>query len=213
MPNWVSNTLNITVDTAEKRAEIMARLGAPVLRATSNDGTWEVETEARSHLSYWNIIAPPADKYEEYFGLSGWKDGERHGDGEYNWYNWNNANWGCKWDATEVDVDTSDYKNNLFNVTYHFESPWSPPEGFFAKLAEAYPDADMSMEFREEQGWGGELQSTGDGQISLIREWDIPASHQDWIDSGDEDGCVCLWGDGSHYDDCPEDNWKEKESE
>ena len=128
-------------------------------------------------------------------------------------YAWSCENWGCKWDATDVDVDTCDYFNNLFGVTYHFESPWSPPEGFFTKLAEEYPDVDMNMEFREEQGWGGELQSTGDGQVSLIREWDIPASHQDWIDSGDEDGCVCSWGDGSHYDDCPEDNWKEKESE
>lgn len=210
MPNWVSNSLTISVATEERRDEIMAILGAPVVRATSNEDSWEVETEASQPLSYWNIDAPPVEKYEEYFGLSGWKDGVRYGDGSYNWYNWNNNNWGCKWDATEVDVETFDLFDGRWCVTYHFESPWSPPSEFYEKLAKTFQDAELQIEWEEEQGFGAYLESDGQGGVVELRQWDIPSTHAEFAEKDREDSCLCAYGDGEHFDDCPEENWKEK---
>ena len=62
------------------------------------------------------------------------------------WYDWNNANWGTKWD---VDPNCDHFESDSFECT--FETAWSPPEGIFHALREQFPDVDISW-FYDEPG-------------------------------------------------------------
>jgi len=200
MPNWVYNTLTISADKDTiTRIEGELEKPHPIQLMddmfTQAEGKWEMSSPG---FSFWNVVAPPEDKWAEYFGVSGTVKGERLGDGEYNWYNWNCNNWGTKWDACEPDVDSTDDM-----LTYRFDTAWSPPLDVFEKLCAKYPEVHFEMEYQEEQGWGGIAASTGDGGSYLQSEWDIPGSHEEWANIEREDSCPCNWSDEDAYDDCP----------
>lgn len=60
-------------------------------------------------------------------------------DQEENWYEWNNENWGTKWDAYDAVV-----KINLDNIIIQCETAWSPPENwaknYFKTIDPVYQD-------------------------------------------------------------------------
>ena len=62
------------------------------------------------------------------------------------WYDWNNTNWGTKWD---VDPECDHLDENSFEC--EFETAWSPAEGIFYALREQYPDVEVSW-FYDEPG-------------------------------------------------------------
>ena len=62
------------------------------------------------------------------------------------WYDWNNANWGTKWDT---DAECDHLESNCFEC--EFETAWSPAEGIFYALREQYPDVEISW-FYDEPG-------------------------------------------------------------
>jgi hypothetical protein len=54
--------------------------------------------------------------------------------GYKDWYDWNIANWGTKWD---VYADTDSVKlTDTGGITFTFDSAWSPPIGAYIKLQE-----------------------------------------------------------------------------
>lgn len=196
MPNWVFNTMNVAGETEEVKTfiEDMAKpiptFVYPEGGHISKDGEWKMEDVV---FSFWNIIAPT--DLEAYFT----------GD---TWYNWNNTNWDTKWDAKldEKNVDDLEQNHDAFgtsNVTYRFETAWSPAMPVYRALAEKYPTLEFDISWEEEQGFGAEL--TGlDGELSITREWDIPEAHADYMDRG-EDCQFCLWGEQDDMaDDCPD---------
>lgn len=65
--------------------------------------------------------------------------------GLVDWYNWNIANWGTKWDAYDVQLDRQD--DNYLAI--HFSSAWSPPEPVVHAMQEQHPELAISMEFDE----------------------------------------------------------------
>jgi hypothetical protein len=99
MPNWVFNHLNIE-GSEEDIAKLKAQVGAMI--TTKYEDKEEVNRE--TIFSFLNILPPPADKLDEYYGTHGFADGEKKGDTEYNWYNFNNREWGTKWDAGDVEL-------------------------------------------------------------------------------------------------------------
>ena len=60
------------------------------------------------------------------------------------------------------------------------------------------------MEYEEEQGWGGEILWTEEGS-SIVREYDIPNSHKDYVDRDEVDNCICQRDEDEDdwYKDCP----------
>lgn len=67
--------------------------------------------------------------------------------GHKNWYDWNIANWGCKWDANCHNVeDDSTYGE----VHIHFETPWCPPMEWLEKVSARYPSLQFDMSVEEE---------------------------------------------------------------
>jgi hypothetical protein len=77
-----------------------------------------------------------------------------------------------------------------------------------------HPELDFDFSSEEEQGWGAEYTSSDGDDVdengvltkSLImtREWDIPQSHQDYVDLDRECNCESEPDDEEYwFDDCP----------
>ncbi len=60
------------------------------------------------------------------------------------WYDWNIANWGCKWEVGDVECEG---EANILEC--QFETPWSPPEQIFHALREMFEDVEISWFFDE----------------------------------------------------------------
>ena len=151
----------------------------------------------------WSLILPPPeDKLEEYHAVHGYSNGEKTGDTEYNWYNFNVREWGTKWDARDVELLEDD---ETF-LQYKFDTAWSPPTEVIAKLAEQNPNLNITLEYREEQGWGGEIAFNG-STAEVVKEWDVPDTHAEEIEANNGDCWKCENFDGDYsdlYQDCPE---------
>tara|TARA_B000000609_G_scaffold25571_1_gene16692 strand:+ start:13 stop:471 length:459 start_codon:yes stop_codon:yes gene_type:complete len=63
------------------------------------------------------------------------------------WYHWCIANWGTKWDLSELDIEYVD--DEILELT--FSTAWSPPEGIIAELRDKYPDLSFTC-FYDEPG-------------------------------------------------------------
>lgn len=189
MPNWVNNTVEISGD-ADDVATFITKASKP--RPYIEDGVTVMVDKA---FSFWNFVAPPEDKWELYFGTSGWVNGEKVGDNEWNWYGWNLNNWGCKWDAGEAEVD---YDGGT-SATVRFETPWDAPREIIDAIGKQHPELIINWHYVEEQGWGGEI-NLDNGEVSAI-EWDIPDNHNDYeLRLGE---CPCEWTDDWRFEDCP----------
>jgi hypothetical protein len=76
MPNWVYNNLSIE-GTEEAIAKVKAQLNKPIVKQYGEDK--EPTTYSNPIFSFWNILPPPEDKLEEYFGTHGFEDGKATG--------------------------------------------------------------------------------------------------------------------------------------
>ena len=121
---------------------------------------------------------------------------ERPKEQEDNWYDWNISNWGTKWDANDAHLNIGEDGK----LNYSFSSAWSPPMSVVQKLSEKFPTVPINFHFREEQGWGAETNLLN-GEISVVKEWDIPQSHAD-MDGIENGTCYCMDNDEQYFDDC-----------
>ena len=208
MPNWVTNYVSVGGSRADIDA-FLKKVSAPRPEqktvkpegqkySNNVEGEWVMSEEQEGDFSFWHFIAPPEEKWELYFTTSGWKDGQRYGDPVWNWYEWNSANWGVKWDAGVEDFQ--DYGDDG-GVSYIILTPWDTPRPVWNAIAEQHPELHIEVRFEEEQGWGGVIEIEG-GDAVLIEEWDIPTNHDEWIAHFDE--CrYCNWGEPELEFGCP----------
>lgn len=226
MPNWVYNTLTIESQDADLLAAVKAKLAQPyethypTTEYDHDKGEWvtipATQTNADA-FSFWNIIAPT--DLDAYFKRETppkvdladrniYAEIEQNKAESDNWYWWNTRNWGCKWDACEISIQTDEPNT----ISYRFDTAWAPPLPAFAALCEQYPELLVTLNFEEEQGWGGEVTARGNEIISQ-REWDIPESHADYeLRGGECHRCLIPWKDNGEwkdldylFDDCPRD--------
>jgi hypothetical protein len=204
MPNWVTNTLTIT-GSEEDIQKVKNQLNQPYTKKWQ-DGTQE--TYSNPVIAFWNITRPPMNKLDEYFGVHGYADGGEQGNTPMNWYNFNNREWGTKWDIGVVDGEASKYSDTQLVYTgsetelqYGFNTAWAPPIPAFDALAEQHPNLEITLEWEEEQGFGGTY-VWADGEGYESESYDIPESHADYSERDNLDGCNC-----NNYED--EDDWFE----
>ena len=204
MPNWVFNDLHIE-GSADAIQKVKAQLNAPYTR---NNSDGEIVSYSNPVISFLNIVRPPEDKMDEYEGVHGYKDGEKQGESEYNWYNFNNREWGTKWDVAVYDSekhsDTHLIHEEETKLHYYFQTAWSPPLPVIEALSLQHPELEITLRYEEEQGWGGEIYWDKTGS-TIVEEWDIPDSHADYVKRDDVDGCACSREEDTNewYDDCP----------
>lgn len=233
MPNWVYNHISVNgekkdllafAEKARQEHETLwitsewkfdAELGKNV-KVPESERKIEREMSGESVFSFWNFIRPADEDLPYYFGhkvkpedkddpnaTSEQKMAKAMSFYGSDAYDWNVRNWGTKWDAGSAELDDNlDTLKDKDTLAYRFETAWSIPEPIFSAMVEQHPELTFSFESEEEQGWGAEFEGK-DGELSLVKEWDIPQSHADWVDLGREDSCVCGWSDDETYDDCP----------
>lgn len=120
----------------------------------------------------------------------------RPADQDADWYRWNVANWGTKWDAVCDQKPTGQPSGG--RMVYLFRTAWSFPEPVYTRLAGMFPELMITFEFEEEQGWGGTFVATG-GTLELASSYDVPSSHADMLERGS--ACYCEH-DGPVFPDC-----------
>jgi hypothetical protein len=195
MPNWCSNTIDISGDQ-ETLKNLKEFVGRPIKRTI--EGT--VEEIANPIFSLYNIVAPTKDAES------------RMGDafksqGDEDWYHNHINTWGTKWDV--CGEDSCWFSESDGSLSYTFDSAWSPPDLAIARLAEIFPTLFIEHKYNETgMGfWGittykdGEQFSEDGGEID----------HACWAEMGEECPCVEDPEECSYYSDCP--NYKEDEDE
>jgi hypothetical protein len=196
--------------------EVRAKLAQPYEtnhRTLTKDGIQNVKDVHESAFSFWNIIAPTdldaywSDRQTHQIDLANFVESYSKALAlDMSWWYWNVREWGCKWDACEVDVMEDIKIREELTIGYKFDTPWSPPLEAMEKLAKQYPDLIVNIEYEEEQGWGGELTWQGVNVLDS-KDWDIPNSHAELVL---HKGYCHQCGDGFNvsnseywFDDCP----------
>lgn len=161
MPNWVYNDLTIE-GHPDSVAKLKAQVSKPFKVPFRAIGDLHYKAESVSYdnpvFAFWNIVAPKdLEAYCKVGDREGMKD-------PYMWYNWNNRIWGVKWDVavannekdsiTKLVRDEPNGENHV--LVYTFNTPWGIPDGALLWLSVTYPDLLFTLQYEEENGWGGE---------------------------------------------------------
>lgn len=96
-----------------------------------------------------------------------------------NWYDWNIANWGTKWDADTFQIEEGYSGDSLFEASLAFDTAWGPPDRAIALLAKKFSNLDFYLAYLEEgmclAGWqryeSGNLISEFHSDDSESKEW------------------------------------------
>ena len=149
MPNWVYNSLVIFAEPeviTKMREQLSAPYETQAYDWQTNQSTTETVNEP---FSFWNIKKPTnLAEYYDYEGTT-----QRHED---HWYRWNCNNWGCKWEARDVEDTSEENGSDSGQMVFTFSTAWSTPNEALIELSRQYPTAAIELEYEEETGWGGE---------------------------------------------------------
>jgi hypothetical protein len=119
MPNWCCNKVIVT---GPKKA-------LDAFKATLNEVI---------EFSFKQTVPTPANYFSGNLGSEEKKMCEEKG--LVDWYSWNSANWGTKWDACEVNLTTKPK-----SVEVGFDTAWAPPLAWLAGASKAHPKLKFHM--------------------------------------------------------------------
>ena len=176
MPNYCDNTLDITCPI-----EAFNKL-QPLLFAKATE---------RDAANY-----PSVNKELMFFSFTALLPTPPDGD----WYHWNIANWGTKWDADVYHIESNllDEPNpSSVNLKVCFSTAWSPPTNWFDSLCDILKDDEVSMEIRySESGMG----FAGTHYFNSGDRWDAEGRIYMVQDSTDIEVTYCKKTDGWRND-------------
>jgi hypothetical protein len=131
MPNWCSNTLELSGDK-----EVIKKITDWYKDRQSGKtdvglfGTFYPLPEELKNTTY-----PSPEPNEDLI--------KKFGSG--NWYDFQTTNWGTKWDANEVCM-AGETENG---IRLSFDTAWAPPIAFYEKLSRDYPELNISASYYE----------------------------------------------------------------
>jgi len=150
MPNWCQNEVTIYSDDEEEMQKFIDLVGEDFdfnkiipmpeeLKGTRSPSVIvsqeEYDKQGEEEDSRC-LTQELSDQYRTRYGYD-------------NWYDWQCANWGCKWGSCRTEYDGDD--------TWTFETPWCPPREIFDKLNDMFPKVSISWFYREDgmqiAGW------------------------------------------------------------
>lgn len=139
MPNWFYFTVNVS---GEKK---------DVEQFVENvKGSEKYDTEFRE-FDFNHFIPQPDSIFRG--NLSTDKEKELDSLGVPNWYTWNNANWGTKWNANVYSAYcASSVEGFPTEYEYDMATAWAFPAPVIDKMIEMYPNLDFSIQGEEESG-------------------------------------------------------------
>jgi hypothetical protein len=136
MPNWFYFSLNVS---GEKK---------DVEQFVENvKGSEKFDTEGRE-FDFNHFIPQPENIFRDNIGAD--TKNELNAKGIPNWYDWNNANWGTKWNAVCDDDFSSSGDRFPFEHEYNLRTAWAFPSPVIKKMIEMYPNLDFVVVGEEE---------------------------------------------------------------
>ena len=157
MPNYCYNTLSVTSDNFEEVNFFF----------DSNKSFNNPDKNENSFLSFSKSVPKPED--------------------EDDWYNWNNENWGTKWDAMNVQLNNyinDDIPEEEFSLEdtneliYSFTTAWGPALSWLESVARKYPNLCFENEYSEcgMDFYGKRIYSNGE----LTEDIEMSLSEYNW---------------------------------
>jgi hypothetical protein len=123
MPNWCHNRLTITGPQADVRSFKEKATGrCPWCKPD------ETEVEA---FNFHSLIPVPDEILQAGYEAAG--------------YDWERANWGCKWGAENATL----LDEGGTCLIYEFDTAWSPPMEFLQAVAKKWPNCTLILEYEE----------------------------------------------------------------
>ena len=148
MPNWFY--FSVQVIGKEKDVDAFVE---------NVKGSKEYDTEGHE-FDFNHFIPQPKNIFRG--GLS-MQDKERlDKEGVPNWYDWNNINWGTKWNARCDDFERGTINGSPHFAKYYLRTAWADPRPVIMKLIEMYKNLDIYIEGEEESNAYGIYISTRD---------------------------------------------------
>jgi len=211
MPNWVYNGLTVE-GNPEQVKKMIVQLNKPFVYSVQSNGDLAYTVRQRKYVNpifaFHNIYSykDAGITDEQYHGVPTFPEKfDMKFDGN-DWYNFNNREWGTKWDVAVAEDDQ--YSNTSIQeaengenyvVHYNFETAWSRPIPALQKLSAQYPTLLFTLSYEEETGWGGEMEFLR-GEIISSSEYDSMCRDCDATDCMEycENDCgeicsVCHW--------------------
>lgn len=158
MPNWCHNTLTVTGE-----AELLQRF---VAAARPTDAV--IEENYRTWKSYTGEQKPTLEEYrKQVIGmqpLSFESFKPMPASESENWYEWNIANWGTKWDASfgqpfialgdegmdpEKSAEAHGVTDTPTVAVYKFDTAWTPPIPVLQAMSDQHTELEFVLRFAE----------------------------------------------------------------
>jgi hypothetical protein len=211
MPNWVYNGLTIE-GNPEQVKSLIKQMNKPFVQSIVPNGDLAYQVKQRKYVNpifafhniYSHTDAGITD--EQYHAVPVFPEKFSLAFTGTDWYNFNNREWGTKWDVAVAEDDK--YSNTSIQeaengenyvVYYNFETAWSRPVPAIEKLSSQYPTLLFTLSYEEETGWGGEMEFLR-GVIISESEYDNKCRDCDAVDVLEycENECgeicsVCHW--------------------
>lgn len=147
MPNWVENTLTIEGPAEHVEAFVKTAEGVDPQYKQSTRFPSSPEDEAKAKevnpLCFHKLLPVPQKYLDMTYG------GEEEKNADDCGYNWEVQHYGCKWGASNVEVDDSSNENTGY-VRYRFSSAWSPPIELLKAISPSWPTLEFNLMYREE---------------------------------------------------------------
>jgi hypothetical protein len=121
MPNWCLNRATFTHDDPEQITRLINAAKVGKLFNEFLPMPPELLEEAPVGDDYQERSAAIAKRNEEEFGY-------------VSWYDWSIANWGTKWDISEVDEDWMTKSEDGKTVSLSFDTAWAPPTEWYDNI-------------------------------------------------------------------------------
>ena len=162
MPNWTSNI--ITVEGPKEVLDKFTADGEPLKNGGYAFSSWIPIPETIKKYDTTNHpngeglkVGEPLDLFEkdspivteeliEEFKQATKEQLEKYG--VVGWYDWNCANYGCKWN---MDFDRFDRVSDT-ELVIEVDTPWSAPANFLLTISKRYPELTITAESHYEEG-------------------------------------------------------------
>jgi len=133
MPNWSNSRITISINPHVK------------LTQAERQVRWEVWKELRNILEEWDADGRDEDNSPDVFQIIHPRPKEE----DENWYEWNNENWGTKWD---MRVYGFSFENE--ELTFCGDTAWNAPTGILNKLVSLGFNMKHLFASMENDDWG-----------------------------------------------------------
>lgn len=162
MPNHVTNRLFIKTDNAERLAQILSEIKGDEdhqfidfnkFVAMPNElkntvSPMRIISQAEYDAQEKKIASGDLTKEQKAFGISRSLTAELSAKykkefGADNWYDWQTANWGTKWNA--YSQNHVEGENEI-----EFDTAWSTPYEAMVHLSTKYPDVEFEIQYADE---------------------------------------------------------------